>query len=217
MLRTMGAKRTGGRRVAARRRRRLHAEPTEPGEHGSEPIEVDEDGVGLRLADECECDGRLDGGRRFVALGTRATKALAPIVAVAGGGFGEVEIRAEQSAPHLVAERAVAARELADECVSRDERAPGDVKCLESVMSETSGVHGEASLPGAPGLDPPSAGAVTTPNAPYTRHVAEASARHVRVRSGPGAQGKEAERATGLADASAIANRGLGLRGLPAT
>ena len=75
--------------------RRLGAEAAEPGEHRREPIEVCEYGVGFHLADECEGEGRFDRGRGFVALGTRAAKALTPIVAVARRRFGEIEIRAE--------------------------------------------------------------------------------------------------------------------------
>jgi hypothetical protein len=119
----------------------LHAETAEPREHRGETIEIGEDGVRLGFRDEPEGEGRFDGGCSFIALGAGASKALAPIVAVTGCGFGQVEIGAEERAPHLVAEWAVPTRELADQGVSRDESASSDMKCVKTVMRETSRVH----------------------------------------------------------------------------
>jgi hypothetical protein len=89
--------------------RRLPAEATEPREHAREPIELSEDRIRFPFDDESECEGRFDGGCRFVALCARAPKPLPSIVPVARCCFGEIEIRAEERAPHLIAERAVSA------------------------------------------------------------------------------------------------------------
>src|ERR1700722_7819623 len=69
------------------RRGWLARESCEPGEHGGEAIEIDEDCARFVLADEPECRRGFDGCRGFVALCTCAPEALTAIVALARRGF----------------------------------------------------------------------------------------------------------------------------------
>jgi hypothetical protein len=123
-----------------------------------------------------------------------------------------LKVGAEQCTPHLVPEWAIASGELLHECVTADERVTSDVECIESMMRETSCVH-ESLLARSPGPRPPER---------RSRDEAErregasrgASARIVRVREGPGAEGEEA----GVRGCGRGRGRGLGGRvGRPRT